>query len=97
MVPYRAGNSGTIGLVSGKLFRGSLRRHDIQLQPGDSLLLCTDEFSKLRILQRKNMRGSLLRRSSGCLMRVIQSIVDAIAQDVLQFADGHLDDDLTFS
>ena len=93
----RVGHQGiAIGLVSGSVFSRSLRPEVVDLVPGDVLMQYTDgvteatdaegtEYGDARLF------GSLL----AILEQPLQQVVDEIASDVLAFANGNLNDDLT--
>ncbi len=97
LILRKVGNQGiAIGLVAGKIFQQSLNPDAIALQPGDILLQYTDglveamdqdqqEYGEARLY------GSLLSR----LELPLQELVDGIAKDVGEFADGNVGDDLT--
>ena len=85
-----------VGLLAGQLFRKSLKPEVVQLNPGDIVLQYTDglieaineedeEFGVARVC------GSLMANCMGDM----QSMVDSIASEVVEFAGGAIDDDLT--
>lgn len=85
-----------IGLISGDIFRRSLQPVETTLHPGDICIQCTDgifeaanpdneEYGEHRFY------GQLL---SSCLLET-DELVEAITADVIEYAGGQPDDDLT--
>jgi sigma-B regulation protein RsbU (phosphoserine phosphatase) len=94
----RVGAKGmAMGLAGGSTFAATLRPENVELAPGDVLLLYTDgaveapgadgeAFGEGRIF------AGIMQR----LEKSTQDLVDGIAADVRAYAGGRVDDDLTF-
>ena len=93
----RVGHQGiAIGLVSGAVFTRSLRPDVIDLVPGDVLMQYTDgvtEATDAEGIEYGDAR--LFGNFVAILDQPLQQVVDEIASDVLAFANGNLNDDLT--
>lgn len=93
----RIGNQGmAIGLVSGAVFQRSLKPDLMILEPGDVFFQWTDGATEANDGD-GNEYGD--HRLYGAVLASFESdmqeMVDGVAEDVLQFAKGNLDDDLT--
>lgn len=93
----KCGNQGmAIGLVGGTTFARSLRPEVVALEPGDVLIQYTDGATEANDGEGEEygdhrLYGAVLQRFD----LDMQELVDGVAEDVLRFAGGSLDDDLT--
>jgi serine phosphatase RsbU (regulator of sigma subunit) len=93
----KVGNQGmAIGLVSGAIFSRSLKPETVILEPGDVLVQYTDGATEASNVDGDEygdhrLYGAVLTRFD----MNMQELVDSVAEDVMKFAGGGLDDDLT--
>lgn len=96
-VVNKIGRSGmAIGLLSGHLFRQSLKEERVAIEPGDSLLQFTDGLVEAADKQENEFGAHRLYASF--LSRYedgTQEMLDGAVADVVAFAGGNPDDDLT--
>jgi sigma-B regulation protein RsbU (phosphoserine phosphatase) len=93
----KVGNQGmAIGLVSGTIFARSLKPETVMFESGDVLVQYTDGATEASNEEGDEygdhrLYGAVLSRFD----MNMQELVDSVAEDVLRFAGGGLDDDLT--
>ncbi len=93
----KIGNKGAaLGLMSGEMFKRSLRPMPITLEPGDTVIMYTDGLSEVH-----NARGAeygdwrLMGTLIGNIEQPYDEVVSALVRDARQFASGVLEDDVT--
>jgi serine phosphatase RsbU (regulator of sigma subunit) len=93
----KSGRSGmAIGLLSGSLFRQSLKEERVAIEPGDALVQFTDGLVEAADKQEREFGAHRLyaaflnRYEEGA-----QEMIDGAVADVVAFAGGNPDDDLT--
>ena len=91
------GNPGmALGLIKGATFERTLRPATVELEEGDILLQCTDGI--LEAMDEENDEFGILRSYASFISRMdqdLQHLVDGMAEDVVAFAGGPVDDDVT--